>query len=134
MANLIGIIAEDKVLGKGDRDEQGVYKAMAVVMEEDLFTNIDLTSMELFKKYRHITDSPSHWQRFLNHKPIKDYIAGFLNEKAEKAAKLAMTGGLKASEAVKVVEHISKNQVKEDNSNIVVVFMPQKLNWGELDE
>jgi len=124
--NLITIIAEDKIISK---DNRPIFSAMAVKFEEDLFENIDLTSMELFIKYRELTESASLWQKFLQHKPVKEYIQGFLNEKAKKAANMSMVNPMKASEAVKVAEHLSKNEIVEDNSNIVVMLMPQKASW-----
>ena len=124
--NLITIIAEDKIISK---DNRPIFSAMAVKFEEDLFENIDLTSMELFIKYRELTESASLWQKFLQHKPVKEYIQGFLNEKAKKAANMMMSNPMKAAEAVKVAEHLSKNEIVEDNSNIVVMLMPQKASW-----
>lgn len=125
--NLIGIIAEDKVIAKKDRP---VFSAMAVKFEEDLFENIDLTSMELYNKYREITESPGLWQKFLKHKPVQDYIQSFADEKAQKSASLSMQGLMKPNEAVKVAEFISKKEIKEDNSHIVVMLMPQKSSWN----
>ncbi len=125
-SNLIAIVAEDKIINKTNRP---IFSAMAVKFEEDLFENIDLTSMELFTKYREITESPSLWQRFLNHKPIREYIQGFLNEKARKAANMSMVNPMKASDAVKVSEHLAKNEIVEDNTSIVVMLMPQKASW-----
>jgi hypothetical protein len=126
--NLITTIGEDKVIS---RENKPIFSAMAVKFEEDLFENIDLTSMELFQKYREITESASLWQKFLAHKPVKDYIQSFVNEKASKAARLSMVNPMKASEAVKVADYIAKNEVKEDNSSIVVMLMPQKSSWSD---
>lgn len=124
--NLITIVAEDKIISKENRP---IFSAMAIKFEEDLFENIDLTSMELFIKYRELTESASLWQKFLQHKPIKEYIQGFVNEKAKKAANSAMVNTMKASDAVRVADYISKNEVVEDNSNIVVMLLPQKASW-----
>lgn len=129
--NLITIIGEDKVIKSEDRY---IFSAMAVKFEEDLFENIDLTSMELYNKYREITESPSMWQKFLKHRPVREYIQAFIDEKASKAANLSMVNKMKPNEAVKVAEHLSKNEIREDNSNIVVMLMPQKRSWGELNE
>lgn len=126
--NLITTIGEDKIIS---RENKPIFSAMAVKFEEDLFENIDLTSMELFQKYREITESASLWQKFLAHKPVKDYIQSFVNEKASKAARLSMVNPMKASEAVKVADYIAKNEVKEDNSSIVVMLMPQKSSWSD---
>lgn len=126
--NLITTIGEDKLIS---RENKPIFSAMAVKFEEDLFENIDLTSMELFQKYREITESASLWQKFLAHKPVKDYIQSFVNEKASKAARLSMVNPMKASEAVKVADYIAKNEVKEDNSSIVVMLMPQKSSWSD---
>jgi hypothetical protein len=127
-SNLIGIIADDKVIAKENRM---IFSAMAIKFEEDLFENIDLTSMELFHKYRDITEAASLWQKFLGHKPVKDYIQGFVNEKAKKAANMSMVNPMKAADAVRVAEHIAKQEIVEDNSNIVVMLMPQKSTWEQ---
>lgn len=126
--NLVDIIHEDKLL-KGKK--KTLFSTMAVEFEANLFENIDKTSMELFADYRHVTESPSDWQKFLRHKPVEDYIRSFRDEKIAKAATESMTKGMRASEAVKVSEHLEKHKVKEDNSNIVVMLMPQKSSWGD---
>ena len=42
---------------------------------------------------------------------------------------MSMVNPMKASDAVKVSEHLAKNEIVEDNTSIVVMLMPQKASW-----
>lgn len=118
------LILEDGSL-KEDNKKRLLYKSYAVMFSEDLINNLDLTSIELDEKYR--TDNPVSWRKFLNHSSVKKFIDGFLNERAEKAAmKTIGEGSTKASESLKIMERVDSRQDKEDNSNMIVVFLPQK--------
>jgi hypothetical protein len=102
-----------------------LFKSYAVMFSEDLINNLDLTSIELDEKYQ--TDNPVSWRKFLNHNSVKKFIDGFLNERAEKMAmKQIGEGSSKTSESLKIMERVDSRQDKEDNSNMVVVFLPQK--------
>ena len=110
---------------KEDSDKRLLFKSYAVMFSEDLINNLDLTSIELDEKYQ--TDNPVSWRKFLNHSSVKKFIDGFLNERAEKMAmKQIGEGSSKTSESLKIMERVDSRQDKEDNSNMVVVFLPQK--------
>lgn len=119
---------ESLILGDGsieDKDKKMLYKSYAVMFSEDLIANLDLTSIELDEKYA--TGNPVSWRKFLNHPSVKKFIDGFLNERAEKAAmKQIGEGSTKATDALKIKEMVDSKQDKEDNSQMVVVFLPQK--------
>lgn len=118
------IVLEDGSL-KEDKQKRMLYRSLAVMFSQDLVANLDLTSIELDEKYQ--TGSPLDWRKFLNHSSVKKFIDSFLNERAEKAAmKTIGIGSAKASESLKIKEMVDSKKEKEDNSNVVVVFLPQK--------
>jgi hypothetical protein len=124
ISELEQLILEDGSL-KEDSDKRLLFKSYAVMFSEDLINNLDLTSIELDEKYQ--TDNPVSWRKFLNHSSVKKFIDGFLNERAEKMAmKQIGEGSSKTSESLKIMERVDSRQDKEDNSNMVVVFLPQK--------
>ena len=110
---------------KEDKDTRLLFKSYAVMFSSDLIENLDLTSIELDEKYR--TDNPVSWRKFLNNPSVKKFIDGFLNERAEKSAmKQIGEGSSKTTDALKIKEMVDSKQDKEDNSNMIVVFLPQK--------
>lgn len=122
------IIVNDGSLEK-DPKKKMLFKSYAVMFSDDLVANLDLTSIELDEKY--MTDNPVSWRRFLNHPSVKRFVDGFLNERAEKQAMKQMGEGYqKTTDALKVKEMVDSKKEKNDNSNIVVVFMPQKKYHG----
>jgi hypothetical protein len=124
ISELEQLILEDGSL-KEDSAKRMLFKSYAVMFSEDLINNLDLTSIELDEKYQ--TDNPVSWRKFLNHNSVKKFIDGFLNERAEKMAmKQIGEGSSKTSESLKIMERVDSRQDKEDNSNMVVVFLPQK--------
>lgn len=119
------IIMEDGSLAKSGQ-KRNLFKSYAALFSEDLLLNLYLTSIELDDKY--LTDDPVSWRKFLNHTSVKKFVDGFLNEKAEKEAmKTLGLGTAKSNEALKVKEMVDSKRKTEDNSNIVVVFLPQKV-------
>lgn len=124
ISELESLIINDGSL-KDDKEKRLLYKSFAVMFAEDMINNLDLTSIELDDKYK--TENPVNWRKFLNHPSIKKFIDGFLNERAEKAAMRQIgEGSTRAVEALKIKEMVDSKQDKEDNSNVVVVFLPQK--------
>ena len=124
ISELESLIINDGSL-KEDKAKRLLFKSYAVMFSEDMIENLDLTSIELDDKYK--TDNPVSWRRFLNHPSVKKFIDGFLNERAEKAAmKQIGEGSTRAVEALKIKEMVDSKQEKEDNSQMIVVFLPQK--------
>lgn len=111
---------------KDDNDTKSLFRSYAVLYEQDLEDNLGLTSIELDENYS--TDNPLSWRNFLNHSSVKKFIDGFLQEKAEKLA-MNMLGKttIKTKEALDVIKMIDSKKTGTDNSNILVVFMPQKV-------
>ena len=123
---LNSIIAQDTELNeKVNLSLKMKFLAMATLFEEDFLKNITRDSIELSEKYLDI--KPEEWLTFLTYPPIKKFIDGFLNEKAEKQAMKALgEGQMKASDALKIKADIDSKKERLDNSNIVVWFLPQK--------
>ena len=122
--NLEETILNDGSLVK-DHAKKLLFKSYAVLYSEDLVTNLDMTSVELDEKY--MTSDPVSWRKFLNHTSVKKFIDSFLNERAEKVAmKQLGNEKLHTRDALKVKEMVDNQNKGDDNSSIVVVFLPQK--------
>jgi len=121
---LVDIIDNDGSF-KDDVEKKSLFRSYAVLYEMNLEANLELTSIELDSEYS--TDDPLSWRNFLNHSSVKKFIDGFLSERAEKLAmnRLGQTT-LKTKEALDVMKMIDSKKTGTDNSNILVVFMPQK--------
>lgn len=108
-----------------DSERRKLFFGYATLFDSDLEDNLHLTSIELNSKYN--TNNPSLWRIFLRHPLVKAYIDGFLSERAEKTADMALgVAEFKPKEALAVKEQMSLKNKGEDNSNILVVFLPQK--------
>lgn len=119
------IITNDESLRKTP-DKYMLFKNLAAIYEKDLKANLECTSFDLYEKYTDLVDTPAAWADFLQYKPVKDFIQRFFNEKAEQVANKQLANvDMKASDAIKVKQHVEANKVKVDNSNIVVMLLPQ---------
>ena len=131
-AQLNSIINGDAELNeKENSDVKMQFLAMANLFEREFLKNITRDSIELSEKHPEI--KPEEWLSFLTYPPIKKFIDGFLNEKAEKQAMKALgEGQMKPSDALKIKADIDSKKDRLDNSNIVVFFLPQKqYNFGD---
>lgn len=123
--SLTFLISTDDSLRKTP-DKYMLFKNLASIYEKELKDNLDKTSFDLFEKYTNLVDTPAAWADFLQYKPVKDFIQRFFNEKAEQVANKQLANeDMKASDAIKVKQHIEANKIKVDNSNIVVMLLPQ---------
>ena len=119
------IITNDESLRKTP-DKYMLFKNLAAIYEKDLKENLERTSFDLYEQYTDLVDTPAAWADFLQYKPVKDFIQRFFNEKAEQVANKQLANvDMKASDAIKVKQHVEATKVKEDNSNIVVMLLPQ---------
>lgn len=124
MTELEKIVLNDGSL-KEDKEKKQLFKTYAVLFSQDFVVNLDLTSIELDEKY--LTNNPVSWRKFLNHTSIRKFIGSFQMEKAEKQADLTLAAGTaKTNEALKVKQMVDSKKRGDDNSNLVVVFLPQK--------
>jgi len=74
------------------------------------------------------TDDADSWRKFINYAPIRKFIEDLLYEKADKVAKIQLTqsGGQNTKDALKVQEMVEGKRKGEDNSHIVVMFLPKR--------
>lgn len=108
-----------------NREKRMQYISYAVLFSSDFINNLDLTSIELDEKYA--TGNPVSWRTFLNHTSVKKFIDGFLLERAEKQSMLKLgEGSDKTTDAIKIKEMVDSKKTGDDNSNLVIVFLPQK--------
>lgn len=119
---LFDLLSEDKNL---TGDSKMLYLSLATFFEQDFTENLYLTSVELDSKYG--TNTPTAWRKFLSLTTVKNFLEDFRDEDMEVASNRALTGTpLKASEALKLKKKLDEKKNVEDNSNIVVMLMPQK--------
>jgi hypothetical protein len=110
---------------ENDKELQALFLSYANLYDEELLDNLKLTSLELDAKYQ--TANPSSWLKFLKYPIVKRYIDNYLDEDAEKKAQLVLAQDAgKARDAIQIQKNIQEKNKKNDNSNIVVLFMPQK--------
>ena len=123
-SSLAEILKKDQMLME-DSTKRILFTGYATLFDSELLENLQLTSIELNMKYN--TANPSSWRAFLRHPLVKQYIDGFLSERAEKTADMALgVAEFKPKDAMAVKEQMSLKNKGEDNSNIIVVFLPQK--------
>jgi len=119
------ILRQDENL-MADSEKKMLFTSYANLFDSDLVNNLGLTSIELDGKYN--TRDSSSWRAFVRHPLVKKYVDGFLEEQAEKIADNALAGAeqLKPRDALRVKETMQARNRGEDNSHILVVFLPQK--------
>jgi hypothetical protein len=123
-SELNAMLKKDKNL-EMDKDMQALFFSYAIMYDEELLDNLKLTSLELDAKYQ--TANPSSWLKFLKYPIVKRYIDNYLYEDAEKKAQLVLSQDAgKPRDAIQIQKNIEERNKKNDNSNIVVIFMPQK--------
>lgn len=124
MGAMLDIISNDDGLKK-DKDKLTKFKALATLFENDMVSNLELTSLQLNDKYN--TNDMIGWKHFVNYAPIRQFINDLLLESAEKKARVALSQGEPdLKEALKVKKMADEEKIGQDNSKIVVVFLPKK--------
>ena len=128
---LRGLVEKDASLVQ-DKKLRMKYLTYADYFDQDLNENLELTSIELDEKYK--TEDVTGWRKFLKNSTVRNYVNDFLDEISEKQARRTLSGQVEhARDAIKLKESIDANYKGEDNSTIVVWFLPQK-SYGDLNE
>ena len=128
-----GLVTLIKNDGSLSREDKMAFVSLAKLFEENDFKeNLQLTSLELDEKLH--TNQPSLWQKFLNHTSVKNFIDDYLYEDMDKRTMSALGSGSfkEANKALKVKEVIDKKKRKDDNTNIIVMLLPQKEEYESL--
>jgi hypothetical protein len=122
--DLIELIKNEKQV-QNDEEKRQLYITYAGLFTSDLSENLYLTSIELDEKYG--TKNANSWLRFLKLISVRSFIDGFVLEKQKQVAnKATVEGTINTGQAIKLREQIDKKDIVDDNSNIVVMFLPQK--------
>lgn len=104
--------------------------ALATMFMEDFENNMYKTSIEL-----HSLPAPYNfysidaWKEFLNYPIVRKYIKAFRDEKINMMADTALAGGDKS--AVSIKKAMQESGPAINNSNIVLIRLPEKKDWDE---
>jgi hypothetical protein len=125
MGALLDIVNKDEGLKK-DKEILALFRSYATLFDGELRENLMLTSLDLDDKYN--TNDSVGWRKFVNYAPIRKFIEDLLLERADKNAKLSMTviGGQDVKDALHVQKMVEERRKGEDNSHIVVMFLPKR--------
>lgn len=125
--SLADVIRNDKSLR--DSTSTPEYLSLANLFELDgqFQPNLYLTSVELEEKYSDSGTTRVGWNNFLRHPSVKKYLDAFREENLEtKANKQLEEAALTAKDALTIKKDMDSKRKVEDNSNIVVIFLPLK--------
>lgn len=120
---LVSLIKNDTKL---DRDQKMSYVSMAHLFLEKFDENIDKTSIEI---NRDIPLGIDTWREFLNYPVVRKYIQSFKDEQIMQVADKGLMTGDKNAIGIKKV--MQSNGPAINNSNIVLVRVPEKVDWDE---
>lgn len=104
--------------------------ALAEMFMDDFENNMYKTSIEL-----HSLPGPygfysiDAWKEFLNYPIVRKYIKSFRDEKINMMADTALAGGDKS--AVSIKKAMQEGGPAINNSNIVLIRLPEKKDWDE---
>lgn len=104
--------------------------ALATMFMEDFENNLYKTSIEL-----HSLPAPYNyysidaWKEFLNYPVVRKYIKSFRDEQINMMADTALAGGDKS--AVSIKKAMQEGGPAINNSNIVLIRLPEKKDWDE---
>lgn len=120
-SKLLTALKEDTKL---DRDTKMAYISMANLFLMNFEENLNKTSIELNN------DNPlgvDNWKDFLNFPVVRSYIKSFRDEQIMQVAdKGLMTGDKNAVSIKKVMDN---NGVNINNSQIVLIRLPEKMEF-----
>lgn len=124
-SQLVKILSEDKQLGE-DKTRLQLFLSLAKLFDSELKINLTLTSFELDDKYQ--THDPHTWLEFKNYIPVRKYISAYLDEDQLTQARkmLAQEGITRTKDAMDVQALMESKNKQDQNTNIIIMFMPQK--------
>ncbi len=121
---LIESLRKDEKL-KDERDYRMHMISMATMFLEDFSDNIYKTSIEMNLKIPYF--SVDAWKDFLNYPIVRKYIKSFRDEKIDMVADQGLAEGDKS--AVSIKRAMQANGPQVNNSNIVLIRLPEKKEW-----
>jgi hypothetical protein len=125
LSDLGRILYNDKQLNE-DTPRLQLFLSLAKMFDSELRTNLKRTSFELDDAYA--TGNHLAWLEFKKYPHVHKYISQYLEEEQLSLAQKAIDEKAmsKASVAVGLQNQIQDRQAKEQNTNVIVFFMPQK--------
>ena len=99
--------------------------SMATMFLEDFSENMYKTSIEMNSKIPFYTIDA--WKDFLNYPSVRKYIKSFRDEKINMMADQGLAEGDKSAVSIKKAMQDGGPQV--NNSNIVLIRLPEKVEW-----
>lgn len=125
LSQLARILSQDKQLNE-DKPRLQLFLSLAQFLDSALKENLNKTSFELDEKYD--TNDPHAWLEFKQHPIVRKYITQYLEEdQLTQARRTMMDDGIsKTSDAIKVQQQIEGKQENNQNTNVIVFYMPQK--------
>ena len=99
--------------------------SMATMFLEDFSENMYKTSIEMNSKIPFYTIDA--WKDFLNYPVVRKYIKSFRDEKINMVADQGLAEGDKS--AVSIKKAIQDGGPQVNNSNIVLIRLPEKVEW-----
>lgn len=121
---LIESLKKDEKLNE-DREYRMHMISMATMFLEDFSDNIYKTSIEMNLKIPYF--SVDAWKDFLNYPIVRKYIKSFRDEKIDMVADQGLAEGDKS--AVSIKRAMQANGPQVNNSNIVLIRLPEKKEW-----
>ncbi len=125
-SKLIQDLRNDEKL-RENPDKRMAFIAMASFYLEDFAENMYKTSIELYEKIPFY--SMDSWREFLNYPIVRKYIKSFKDEKINIIADQGLAEGDKSAVSIKKAMQEGGPQV--NNSNIVLIRVPEKIEWED---
>lgn len=125
-SKLIQDLRNDEKL-RENPDKRMAFIAMASFYLEDFAENMYKTSIELYEKIPFY--SMDSWREFLNYPIVRKYIKSFKDEKINIIADQGLAEGDKS--AVSIKKAIQEGGPQVNNSNIVLIRVPEKVEWED---
>lgn len=125
-SELIKNLKNDEKLRQDPDFRMGMI-SMANMFLEDFANNIYRTSIEMNEKIPFF--SIDAWKDFLNYPIVRKYIKSFKDEKISMTADQGLAEGDKG--AVSIKRAIQEGGPQINNSNLILVRLPEKRDWEE---
>jgi hypothetical protein len=125
-SELIKNLKNDEKLREDPDFRMGMI-SMANMFLEDFANNIYRTSIEMNEKIPFF--SIDAWKDFLNYPIVRKYIKSFKDEKISMTADQGLAEGDKG--AVSIKKAIQEGGPQINNSNLILVRLPEKRDWEE---
>jgi hypothetical protein len=125
-SKLLTDLRNDEKLRENPEIRMG-YISMASMYLEDFSENLYKTSIEMYEKIPYF--SIDAWRDFLNYPIVRKYIKSFKDEKINMYADQSLATGDKGAVSIKKAMQEGGPQV--NNSNIVLIRLPEKVDWEE---